>query len=86
MLQVQDAVKRAKAYLPGLLFDTSAQIADVRLEEVELSEDEKFWNVTFPYLPVNTTVPLVIRQYKTIRIKAASGEFVGLRNGMLASV
>jgi hypothetical protein len=86
MLQVQDAVKRAKAYLPGLLFDTSSQIADVRLEEVELSEDEKFWNVTFSYLPVDTTVPLVMRQYKTIRIKAVSGEFVGLRNGMLASV
>jgi hypothetical protein len=85
MLQVQDAVKRAKAYLPGLLFDTSPQIADVRLEEVELSEDEKFWAVTFSYLPVDTTVPIVIRQYKTIRIKAGSGEFVGLRNGMLAS-
>jgi hypothetical protein len=85
MLQVQDAVKRAKGYLPGLLFDTSHQIADVRLEEVELSEDEKFWTVTFSYLPVDITVPLVIRQYKTIRIKAMNGEFVGLRNGMLTS-
>jgi len=87
MLQVRDAVQRAKEYLPGLLFDTTDQIADIRLEEVELSEDEKFWTVTFSYVPVvDRSVPLIIRQYKTIRMKALNGEFVGLRNGMLASV
>jgi hypothetical protein len=86
MLQVEEAVKRAKTYLPGLLFDTPHQIADVRLEEVELSDDEKFWSVTFSYVPTDSIAPILVRQYKTVRIKALDGGFVGLRNGYLASV
>jgi len=85
MLQVKDAVKRAREYLPELMFDGPRQIADLRLEEVEISEDERFWAVTFSYLPVDSTSPIPLRQYKTVRIKAIDGEFVGVRNGMLAA-
>jgi hypothetical protein len=86
MLQVKDAVKQARAYLPELMFEGPHQIADLRLEEVEISDDDKFWTVTFSYLPVESTSPIPLRMYKTVRIKAMNGDFVGLRNGMLASI
>jgi hypothetical protein len=85
MLQVKDAVKQARAYLPELMFEGPHQIADLRLEEVEISEDEKFWAVTFSYMPLESANPIPLRQYKTVRIKANNGDFVGVRNGMLAA-
>ena len=91
MLRVQEAVKQAKAYLPELFFDAVDKIEDIRLEEVELSEDEKSWAVTFSFVPANQPTPSLMsmlaatRRYKTIRIRSTDGQFIGVRNGMLAA-
>jgi hypothetical protein len=85
VLRVQEAVKKAKSYLPDLFFESSGQVADVRLEEVEISDDEKSWAVTFSYLLADDMRPIQIRQYKTIRIRTSDGDFLGVRNGMLAT-
>jgi hypothetical protein len=85
MLEVKEAVKKAKGYLPDLFFESGHQIADLRLEEVELSDDDKYWAVTFSYLRTDNPGPVSFREYKTIRIRTEHGEFVGVRNGMLAS-
>lgn len=47
MVDVKEAVKMAMDYLKEM-YDVSA-FKDVLLEEVDLSEDKKFWNVTIGF-------------------------------------
>jgi hypothetical protein len=49
VVQVKDAVQRAQAYIPDIF--QSAEGKEMRLEGVELSDDAKFWIVTFSYDP-----------------------------------
>jgi hypothetical protein len=44
MIDVKEAVKRAMDYLEEM-YDTT-KFKDVLLEEVEMTEDNKYWNVT----------------------------------------
>jgi hypothetical protein len=48
MIDVKTAVKNAILFLADLLAEQN--VHDVRLEEVELSEDEKVWFITLSYL------------------------------------
>ena len=45
MVQVREAVQKAQTYLPDIF--KSAEGKEVRLEGVELSDDSKFWTITF---------------------------------------
>ena len=49
MVQVREAVQKAQTYLPDVF--PTAEGKEVRLEGVELSDDAKFWTVTFSYEP-----------------------------------
>jgi len=88
MLAVKDAVEKARTYLSELF--PEAENESLRLEGAELSDDERFWVVTFSFLetPVVGKSPATpqfpsIRSYKTARLKADSGELMGIRNGFL---
>ncbi len=83
MVQVKEAVQRAQGYLPDIF--ESAEGKEMRLEGVELSDDMKFWIITFSYMPSFTGVTGGLREYKTVKLRAEDGEFFGARNGFLSS-
>ena len=73
MVPVKEAVKKAESYLPEIFEGAAGQ--DLLLEGVELTDDSKFWTVTFSYGSA------LDRDYKTVRLRADDGGFVGARNG-----
>jgi hypothetical protein len=86
MVQVGEAVQRSKVYL-GEVFP-SAKDQELQLEGVELSDDEKFWYVTFSYLaPVEEkdassfSAPR-FPTYRTVKLSSEDGQFFGARNGV----
>lgn len=80
-MQVKEAVEKARQYLPEI-FD-SAQDKELRLEGVEKSEDGHFWRVTFSYDPLDGSILKSFREYKTVKLRDDSGEFIGAQNGVL---
>jgi hypothetical protein len=81
MVQVKEAVQRAKQYLPEIF--ESAAGRELNLEGVELTNDSKFWTVTFSYTPPRER--FAGRDYKTVKLRADDGEFFGARDGLTYS-
>lgn len=71
MLELRQAVSDSKKYLVDV-FEES-HLSEVTLEGVELSEDMKFWLVTFSYW-VST-----LKKYKTVKLRADDGIVLGIR-------
>ena len=67
MIDVKAAVRLATEYLRQLY---PGPIEGVRLEEVELSNDEAFWYVTLSFLG---DPPMPDREYKQFKMAAADG-------------
>lgn len=83
MVQVQEAVQKAQTYLLDIF--QSAKDKQVRLEGVELSDDFKFWFISFSYIQSGQEGVLgSMREYKTVKLRAEDGEFLGARNGLLS--
>jgi len=85
MIDVKEAVKIATDYLRQLYEPTELQ--DILLEEVALSDDEKYWYVTLGFSrPVPSTDPMRVltesilnqkkyrREYKVFQIDSATGQ------------
>jgi hypothetical protein len=74
-MDVNQAEQIALNYLisvyPHLRFE------DARLEEVELSDDEKYWSVTLSYTE-SIGSPLIRRSYKRFRIRASDGKVMAM--------
>jgi hypothetical protein len=83
MVQVKEAVQRAQAYLPDIFQLAEGQ--DLRLEGVELSDDSKFWTITFSYTEPGGLLGRIGRDYKTVKLRAEDGQFFGARNGLSSS-
>jgi hypothetical protein len=79
MLQIRDAVQKSQQYLADVFPDTSG--AELRLEGAELSDDMKFWYITFSYFPGQRGL-VGLREYKTIKVRSEDGELFGARNGL----
>jgi hypothetical protein len=77
VVQVREAVQKAQSYLPDVF--PTAEGKEMRLEGVELSDDAKFWIVTFSYIGGG------YREYKTVKLRAIDGKFYGARNGLSSS-
>jgi hypothetical protein len=93
MIDVKKAVEVAIEYIEDLY--SSEDVADIALEEVELSEDERYWLITIGItrtyskpLEKVTVSPVFIplsktyttnRDYKTIKIDANTGEAKSLK-------
>lgn len=83
MIDAKEAVKKALEYMHEM-FDVS-QLRDVLPEEVELSDDDKYWSVTIAFSrrqvstaegPMASLVgpsELYRREYKVFTIDASSG-------------
>ncbi|MDJ0554939.1 MAG: hypothetical protein QNJ68_10935 [Microcoleaceae cyanobacterium MO_207.B10] len=78
-IDVRGAVLAAKNYLQSLQGLLEYQIKDLRLEEVELSEDRKYWLITLGFI-ANTTGEEESfflkkeRDYKVFKINAETSE------------
>ena len=81
MIDVKQAVKIAHAYIIDLYGE--ANLPGLMLEETELSDEHKYWMITFGFDTDRKTVPdtsffrptpLFIRDYKIIKIEAETGE------------
>jgi hypothetical protein len=86
MVPVREAAQKAKTYLPEVF--ESAEGKDMRLEGVELTDDSKFWTVTFSYINAAKNVAILgggYREYKTVKLRARDGMFFGARNGLSSS-
>ncbi len=85
MVEVKEAVQKAQTYLPEVF--QSAKGKEMRLEGVELTDDAKFWTVTFSY--IENSVAAILggggREYKTVKLRARDGMFFGARNGLSSS-
>jgi hypothetical protein len=74
MVDVKEAAKTASDYLAGL-YSLDAW-DDLRLEEVELTEDEKYWLITLSYQD-KKMIPR--RQYKIFKINAETGKVQSMK-------
>jgi hypothetical protein len=93
MIDVKQAVASALRYMSELY--ANEKVLDLRLEEVEHSEDDRFWLITLSYLrEVPTTgvaaplarvlAPDYQRDYKTLKIDADSGTVDSMKIRTLA--
>lgn len=90
MIDVKQAVEAAANYV-GDLF-AGEKILDVRLEEVELSEGDDFWNVTLSFLrepkaasEFSKLVPARMqREYKMFVIRSLDGQVKSMKIRQLA--
>ena len=83
-LAVYDAANAAAAHLKSLSSHglMGEEIADIRLEEVELTEDEARWLITLGFTrPAdNQFIPTMVqREYKRFEIDAVTGEVKAMK-------
>jgi hypothetical protein len=90
MVDVKQAVARAMDYLKDMY--QIDKFKDVLLEEVDLSEDNKFWNVTIGFTRGQETTsggPMAVligqssefkREYKVFQIDAKTGDLRSMRS------
>ena len=83
MVQIKEAVQKAQAYIPDIF--ESAAGKEMRLEGAVLSDDTKFWTITFSYIDPESSKEGMpdwkLREYKSVKLRAKDGEFFGVRNG-----
>ena len=81
MLDVREATRTAFEYFGSLY---GGEVSDVRLEEVELTEDGGYWLVTLSYhagseIAVMFNKATMPREYKLFRIDAITGEVKSMK-------
>lgn len=94
MIDVKTAVSSAHQYLQSVQEMFGGSLDDLRLEEVELSEDKHAWLITLGYdLPVKsrshleelltpsalTSKKIFVREYKMFRVNAETGEVESMK-------
>lgn len=80
MLDVKEAAERASEYFAGLYQDQ--RLSNVQLEEVELTDDGKFWLITLSHPVPNESPALTFsfkRKYKVFKIDAKTGEVKSMK-------
>ena len=92
MVNLKEAVQEAKTYIKQLFSDE--RIYDLLLEELEKSEDEKYWLVTLGFdveselnkktSPLEEAFSITPRKsykrvYRTIKIDSETGEMVSMK-------
>lgn len=85
MIDVKEATRIAINYFSELV----APVQGLLLEEVELSPDDKFWEITLGYypppppfstlFPVSQDFKIEDRQYKELKIDTANGKVLSMK-------
>jgi len=82
-LDVKAAAATAVTYLKDLYSDE--QLKNIRLEEVWLSDDEKYWYITIGYdTPTSARDPLAAlrqpeREYKLFKVRVEDGRVMEMK-------
>jgi hypothetical protein len=88
MIDVKQAVNTATQFMQNLYSDP---LPGLMLEEVELSDDERYWYITLGYSQTKTPSygtlsnlkafvdPEVTRVYKLIKVDAATGQPLSMK-------
>lgn len=90
MISVKDAFNSVYQYLQSIQELLGDQLEDLRLEEVELSEDRQSWLITLGYdIPVKNrlenvlgsafSTPAFRREYKLFRVNSETGEVEAMK-------
>jgi len=86
MIDVKDSIKKAKNFIIDMYSDE--KISQLMLEEVDISDDKKFWLITLGF---NIKKPIInlmdtisgnqekIRVYKIIKIDSLSGDVISMK-------
>lgn len=80
MIDIKQAAQAASNFIIGLYSDQT--ISDVRLEEVELSDDEKYWFITLSFPAPNSSGLLGLptrRQYKILKVDRETGTVLSMK-------
>ncbi|GGA20550.1 hypothetical protein [Okeania sp. KiyG1] len=83
-IDVRAAVSAANKYLQSLQSILEYKIEDLRLEEVEFSEDRKYWLITLGFI-ANTTgeeesfFSKKERDYKVFKVNAETGKVEAMK-------
>ncbi|MBI5434482.1 MAG: hypothetical protein HZA52_16730 [Planctomycetes bacterium] len=79
VIKLKDAVSAARAFFQAVYAEE--KLLNVLLEEVKVSDDERFWLVTFGFSLANELPPLGAsmgrmppRHYKVVRVDGVTGE------------
>jgi len=79
MIDFKAAIKKAIEFLDAV--HANQNLRDVRLEEIELSEDDRFWNITLSYrrgMPPSGLAGALAgetpREYKVLAVRSVDGE------------
>ena len=77
MIDGKIAIDQAGQYLKNL-FPKSDKI---KLEEIELTDDQKFWNITLSYIDQDDGSLFVnqARQYKLFKVNADDGKVLSMK-------
>ena len=85
MIDATEAASKAREYFDRVF--EGAHPREILLEEIELSEDEKFWMVTFGFdwNPTSGTASIGPgdRKFKILRLAASSGTLISMKNTMM---
>lgn len=88
MLTVRQAVAAARQWVIDL--SPQSELRHLRLEEIRLTEDERFWEITVGWVEsgirentfaasLSSDVPVLPRVYKTLDVDARTGEVKSMR-------
>lgn len=72
MIELNEAIKNARLYLESVFAAETPR--NVRLEEIALSDDDKFWMVTFSFDRPMLGGTLWKKEYKLVKLDAESGQ------------
>lgn len=73
MIDVKEAAEKATDYLMTLI--PEAGKSNVQLEEVELTDDDKYWLITLSYPLTNPLLNVALkRDYKLFKVDSENGQ------------
>lgn len=76
---VQDAVRSAENFMSNMK-NSIGEVLDLRLEEVELSEDESKWLITLGFVrPADNVIDSPSREYRRFEIDAATADVKSMK-------
>jgi hypothetical protein len=78
---IKEAIYAAQAGLVEVFPETEEK--ELRLEGVEKSDDDRYWQVTFSYSTSADKADPLARTYKTVKLRNQDGELMGARTGFL---
>jgi len=79
MIDARKAAMAAQEYLKSVYPET--QFQNLQLEEVELTDDQKFWLITFSFISPGAMVFVhpIPKDYKLFKIRADNGEVISMK-------